>query len=74
MRVILQRNLFMGGVRYRRDRNGTELPDEVTQIMADGSHLTKKLELWRPDPENEGKQHPDQARAVKEGKCSPPSS
>lgn len=29
MRVLLQRNLFLGGQRYRRDSYGTEIPDEV---------------------------------------------
>lgn len=29
MRVLLQRNLFLGGNRYRRDRYGTEIPDFV---------------------------------------------
>lgn len=29
MKVLLQRNLFLGGNRYRRDPYGTELPDYV---------------------------------------------
>lgn len=29
MHVLLQRNLFLGGQRYRRNRFGTEIPDEI---------------------------------------------
>jgi hypothetical protein len=63
MRVILQRNLFINGVRYRRDRRGTELPDEMTQVLANGDHLTRKVEMWKPDSKDETKQDPDQLKA-----------
>lgn len=29
MRVLLRRNLFVGGVRYRTSSNGTDVPDDI---------------------------------------------
>lgn len=46
MRVLLQRDLFMGGSRYRRDRTGTELPEFV-----DGRKVVFKSDTNNPETE-----------------------
>lgn len=67
MKVLLQRSLFINGVRFRRNRYGTDIPDELTQTLADGSQVTRKVEYWKPDKNNEDLQDPEQTQHGRKG-------
>lgn len=50
MKVQLNRNLYLGGILYERDINGTELPSEI-----DG----KEVVLWTPEAKKQAEAERD---------------
>lgn len=50
MKVQLNRNLYLGGVLYERDINGTELPEEI-----DGLEVV----LWSPEAKKKAQDERD---------------
>lgn len=59
MRVMLRRDLFLGGVRYRQNNRGTEVPDTIVQ---DG--VVKKIVFWKKGVEQDPKLIPLPADAM----------
>lgn len=50
MKVQLNRNLYLGGVLYERDINGTELPEEIEGL---------EVVLWSPEAKKKAQDERD---------------